>query len=193
MFLRAVALVPGKPITFIHGVKGHHQFVPEHFGHDGGRGHRNAFPVTLAQANLLILYTFEGETVNQDQVRYPPQAAEGADHGRLGGTEDIVPVDLLAGGAAQAHGHGLGGDGPDEVPADRGGQKLRVVNPAGPEGGPAGEEVGGEDDGGGHDGPEESPPAHFIDAGDRPPALPEKTFLDPKVRHRSTCASRAAQ
>ena len=129
------------------------------------------------------MYIFYREAVNQDRVGGVRQALEGPEHGQTGGPVDVQGVDLLRRGQAHPDRRGL----PEEACGQLGplgrSDTFGVVDGGDPSRGAADEPLGGEDDGGGHEGPEEGSAADLIDPGDPPGALAGELFLESEGGH----------
>src|SRR5512139_2410114 len=183
MLLRPVPLVPGQAVALIEAVEDPHQAVPEHLGHDGGRGDRPAPPISLRHTHLAVLYIFYREAVNQDDVGPFGKDVEGPDHGQAGGPMDVERVYLRGRGQADADRRGFTDEGGSELGPEVRGDALRVVDGGDPSRRPADEPFGGKDDGGGDEGTEQGAPADLVDPGDEPRSAPQELFLEPEGGH----------
>lgn len=126
MGARPIALVPRKRIAWIFVIQASHELIARHLGHNGGRRDRSAPRVSMNDRALGETHTWNGEPINQNKIRWNPQAREGEAHRRVGGLQDIDLID--GGGTHQAYPdrNRLSLDGLIKPPALRGGQLLAI-------------------------------------------------------------------
>ena len=159
MFADSITFVAGKAILRVGGVEVHHESVAGDFGDDAGGGDAQAQGVAGDQGGVGYRESAHGESINEGVLGFLREGGNGADHGEVGGAEDVEGVDFLDGGC---------GDGPVDFRAGAedgvdgfalfGGEFFRVVQAIEVE-------VMGQDDGGGHDGAGEGTASGFIDPG----------------------------
>lgn len=92
---RGITLVDREAILRPAAVGLEHPPIPGDFGEDAGSGDRIRQRIPPHQGGLWEGDSRDREAVDQDVLGLGIELSEGANHARMGGLEDVDPIDLL--------------------------------------------------------------------------------------------------
>jgi len=174
---RGVAFVRGETVLGMEEVELAHEAVAMDFRDDGrggnGEGERVAVVEAGLRAGVRELREVEQHRVNEQVVGRGGEALDGLEHSETGGLVDVDAVDSLGVDFGDGDAEGDFADLAVECFALLAGELFRVLEAHAGEGG----EPGGEDDGSGDDGAEESSSADLVYTGDEAIAVVAEGLL----------------